>query len=279
MPDLVERGHIYIAQPPLYKVKHGKQERYLKDEHELKQYLLTLALNGAELRTSLEAPPLMGDALDAVAKEFLLAEAVIDRVCRLVDYQALYALLKNPVMDLSDGPMAAISAQALQALLPKPDFEVLADYDEAQESHRLVIRRHFHGNVQTSYIDREFLQSGDYEQLKKTASVLEGLFGEGASIKRGEHARAVSDFKQALDWLLEEVKDGLNLQRYKGLGEMNPEQLWETTMDPNVRRLLKVQVEDAITADEIFTTLMGDQVEPRRAFIESNALIARNIDV
>src|SRR5574340_638669 len=279
MPDLVERGHIYIAQPPLYKVKHGKQERYLKDDHELKQYLLQLALSGAELRTAKDAQPLSPEALEHVAREYLLAEAVIDRLSRLVDAAALHALLKGPAIDLAGAVQAGNSARALQALLPEADYQVAADFSEAAESYRLVIRRAFHGNVQLTYIDQDFLQSGDYEQLKKTAAVLQGLFGPGATIKRGEHGCPVTEFKQALHWLLEEVKDGLNIQRYKGLGEMNPEQLWETTMNPQARRLLRVQVEDAIVADEIFVTLMGDQVEPRRAFIETNALGAKNLDI
>ena len=136
-----------------------------------------------------------------------------------------------------------------------------------------------HGNLHQSYLDADFLDSGDYAQIRQTAHVLHGLLGDGASVRRGDQERAVSEFKQALDWLLEEVKKGIGIQRYKGLGEMNPGQLWETTMDPNSRRLLKCQIEDAIAADEIFTTLMGDLVEPRRAFIENNALGVRNLDV
>ena len=143
----------------------------------------------------------------------------------------------------------------------------------------MVVQKQVHGNMQTSQIDQNFVESGDYIQLRKTGLVLHDLFGKGAYVQRGEQKQAVTEFKEALDWLLNQVKQGMAVQRYKGLGEMNPEQLWETTMDPNVRRLLKVQIEDAIGADEIFTTLMGDQVEPRRAFIESNALIARNIDI
>src|SRR5574340_1111861 len=279
MPDLVERGHIYIAQPPLYKVKHGKQERYLKDDHELKQYMLQMALSEAELVTEGGKEPLSKEALEGVAKDFLLAEAVIERLSRIIAEPVLYALLKGPAIDLAGAVQAGNSARALQALLPEADYQVAADFSEAAESYRLVIRRAFHGNVQLTYIDQDFLQSGDYEQLKKTAAVLQGLFGPGATIKRGEHGCPVTEFKQALHWLLEEVKDGLNIQRYKGLGEMNPEQLWETTMNPQARRLLRVQVEDAIVADEIFITLMGDQVEPRRAFIETNALGAKNLDI
>ena len=279
MPELVERGHIYIAQPPLYKIKHGKQERYLKDDHELKQFMLQLALSEAELVTGTGEAPLSKDALEGVAKDFLLAEAVIERLSRIIAEPVLYALLHNATLDLADQKAAEASAQRLQAQLASADYTVKAQYDEASESHRLMVSKMMHGNLQISYLDQDFQHSGDYAQIVKTAQVLEGFLKAGASIKRGDRSQPISEFKQAMDWLLDEVKRGLSIQRYKGLGEMNPEQLWETTMDPQVRRLLKVQIEDAIAADEIFTTLMGDQVEPRRAFIETNALGARNLDI
>ncbi|MBZ0094124.1 MAG: DNA topoisomerase (ATP-hydrolyzing) subunit B [Sulfuricella sp.] len=279
MPELVERGHIYIAQPPLYKVKHGKQERYLKDDHELKQYMLQMALSEAELVTEGGKEPISKAALEEVAKEFLLAEAIIERLSRIIAEPILYALLKNIVLDLSDLASANESAEQLKKALANEQYTVSAYYDEATENCRLKISKMVHGNLQLSYLDRDFQQSGDYAQLSKTAQVLQGLLKEGANIKRGERSQPVSEFKAAMDWLLEEVKRGLGIQRYKGLGEMNPGQLWETTMDPQVRRLLRVQIEDVIAADEIFTTLMGDQVEPRRAFIEKNALGARNLDI
>ncbi|MDP3688635.1 MAG: DNA topoisomerase (ATP-hydrolyzing) subunit B, partial [Sulfurimicrobium sp.] len=279
MPELVERGHIYIAQPPLYKIKHGKQERYLKDEHELKQYLLQKAMDDALLVTEAGKAPLSKDAFEEIAKEYLLAEAVIERLSRVIDREALQALLKNIALDLSTSELAKKSAILLSELLPKADYEVSSQFDERTESYRIIVKKLVHGNTLVSQIDQNFVESGDYAQLRKTGLVLNGLFGTGAFVQRGEQKQAITEFKQALDWLLNQVKQGLAIQRYKGLGEMNPEQLWETTMDPSVRRLLKVQIEDAIGADEIFTTLMGDQVEPRRAFIESNALIARNIDV
>lgn len=279
MPELVERGHIYIAQPPLYKVKHGKQERYLKDEHELKQYLLQKAMEDAKLVTEAEKEPLSREAFEEIAKEFLLAEAVIERLARIVDRAILEALLGNIVIDLSNAENANSSAKFLATLLPGTEYQIYSQFDERTENFRIVVQKQVHGNMLLSQVDQNFVESGDYAQLRKTGMVLHGLFGKGAFVQRGEQKQGVSDFKQALDWLLNQVKQGLAIQRYKGLGEMNPEQLWETTMDPNVRRLLKVQIEDAIGADEIFTTLMGDQVEPRRAFIESNALIARNIDV
>ncbi|MGD9786511.1 MAG: DNA topoisomerase (ATP-hydrolyzing) subunit B [Sulfuricellaceae bacterium] len=279
MPELVENGNIYIAQPPLYKVKHGKQERYLKDDHELKQYLLELALNEAELVTSKGAAPLSAQILGEIAREYILAESVIERLSRVIHEKALYAMLKMPSISLGSAEEATMSAKSISDLVSDPEFEVEAVYDEVNENYRLEIRKRHHGNVQISHITQDFLDSGDYRQLQKTAQLLSGLIGDEASVKRGNNSRSVREFGEALAWLLEEAKKGMGIQRYKGLGEMNPEQLWETTMDPNVRRLLKVQIEDGIAADEIFTTLMGDQVEPRRAFIEANALIASNIDV
>ncbi|HJQ61640.1 MAG TPA: DNA topoisomerase (ATP-hydrolyzing) subunit B [Burkholderiales bacterium] len=280
MPELVERGHIYIAQPPLYKVRHGKTDRYLKDEHELKQFLLKLALAEAELYTAAGAQPLSREALEQVAKEYLLAEAVIDRVSKMIDEEVLHALLKQPtVLDLADESAAVRSAGAITALLLGATIKVDAKMDEKTERYVLAISKTQHGIVHHSYIDADFVQSGDYAQIERTARVLQGLLGEGAYIKRGEHTHPVRTFREAIDWVLNEVQRGVSIQRYKGLGEMNPDQLWETTMDPKTRRLLRTQIEDAISADEIFTTLMGDQVEPRRHFIESNALGVRNLDV
>ncbi|HSN39167.1 MAG TPA: DNA topoisomerase (ATP-hydrolyzing) subunit B [Burkholderiales bacterium] len=280
MPELVERGHIFIAQPPLYKIKHGKQERYLKDEHELKQYLLRLALSEAELYTSKDAQPLSREALAQVAKEYLLAEAVIARVSRIVDEEVLHALLRQPTeLDLADEKAAQSSAKALAALLTNQTVRIEARFDEKSERYVLGISRIQHGIVHYRVIDADFVQSGDYAQIKRTAQVLQGLLGDGAYIRRGERQHMVGELRDAIEWVLEEVQRGVSVQRYKGLGEMNPEQLWETTMDPKTRRLLRTQIEDAISADEIFSTLMGDAVEPRRNFIETNALGARNLDI
>jgi DNA gyrase subunit B len=278
MPELVERGHIYIAQPPLYKVKHGRQERYLKDDHELKEYLLRLALTDAELIPRAGEAPLTGEALAKVAREFFLAEAVIERVRRLIDEQVLYALLRGVALDLSDAEKAARSAERLQEAV-QGGLTIAPRFDDNSERWSLEMVRMQHGNRRVTTLDTDFLVSGDYEQIRRTSELITGLLGEGASVRRGEHSRPVGEFKEALDWLLEEVKHAVSIQRYKGLGEMNPEQLWETTMDPATRRLLRAQIEDSIAADEIFTTLMGDMVEPRRAFIETNALGVRNLDV
>ncbi|OAJ70513.1 DNA gyrase subunit B [Methylobacillus sp. MM3] len=279
MGELVERGHIYIAQPPLYKVKQGRDERYLKDEHELNEYLLQSALNNAQLTTSEGGNVIAGETLAQMAKEMVLSEAVIKRLAPLYDEVVLRSLQHMAKLDLTSQETAEEAVQELRGQLADYGCEVKVGFDQETASYRLEINKYLHGNLQSSIIDPELLASGDYRQLRKTADILHGLLGQGASIKRGEKQQPVTEFKEALDWLLNEAKQGLNIQRYKGLGEMNPEQLWETTMDPQVRRLLKVQIEDAIAADEIFTTLMGDQVEPRRAFIEGNALRAGNLDV
>ena len=276
MPDLVERGHIYIAQPPLFKAKIGKEERYLKDEHELSQYMLKQALVGATLMPRQDSQPIAGDALQQLASSYLLARAVIDRIARLIDRDVLVAILRNGLkLDLHDAESARSSAERLQRVLADKEMVVTPRFDEKHERHRLLIERSVHGNSRKCVIDDDFLLSGDYQQLLGTAQLLEGLIGPGALITRGEKRQAVTDFGEVMTWLLQEVEKNAALQRYKGLGEMNPEQLWETTMDPTKRRLLRVQIEDGIAADEIFSKLMGDDVEPRRAFIESNALIAR----
>ncbi len=276
MPDLVERGHIYIAQPPLFKAKIGKEERYLKDEHELSQYMLKQALVGAALMPQQDGQPVAGEALQQLASSYLLARAVIDRIARLIDRDVLVAILRNGLkLDLHDADAARSSAERLQQVLADKEMVVTPRFDEKHERHRLLIERSVHGNSRKCVIDEDFLLSGDYQQLLGTAQLLQGLIGPGALISRGEKRQPVRDFGEVMAWLLQEVEKNAALQRYKGLGEMNPEQLWETTMDPTKRRLLRVQIEDGIAADEIFSKLMGDDVEPRRAFIESNALIAR----
>ena len=332
MPELIERGHVYIAQPPLYKVKHGRDERYLKDDYELNQHMLTLALEGAELVPQAGAISIQGDALSELARKFLLAQAVVDRLSVILDAEALGAIMDGCELNLSDEGHAISSAQQLQAALSKglPAVAqinapvVQAQFDERHEKWTLRIARRVHGNVKVSIIHADFVESGDYVILIDCARLVVDLIREGAEIRRGRGRRSrveveeipadapvvdgmvvdgavgdvpvadraiadrtvgdkrshpVSDFREAMRWLLSEAERGVSRQRYKGLGEMNPSQLWETTMDASVRRLLQVRIDDAIGADQIFTTLMGDDVEPRRAFIESNALIARNIDV
>jgi DNA gyrase subunit B len=279
MTELVERGHIYIAQPPLYKVKQGKDERYLKDQQELDQYLLQSALKGAELVTKTDGVTITGVPLAEIAKQMVLTEAVIRRISSHYDESVLRAMQDLGELSLSTQESTDIAAEKLRPILGAIGSEVIVAFDQETSAYRLEVNKYVHGNLQCCVINDEFLGSGDYRQISRMSAMLQGLLGEGALVKRGEKEQAITTFKQALDWLLEEAKHNLNIQRYKGLGEMNPEQLWETTMDPTVRRLLKVQIDDAIAADEIFTTLMGDQVEPRRAFIESNALGASNLDV
>lgn len=277
MPELVERGHIYIAQPPLYKIKQGRDERYLKDDQELKIYMLQAALNNAKLYPAADSEPIQASALESIAKQYFLAEAVIDRLARFIAPEASHALLTLPVLSLADDAAAQQSAALLQAACGG-QIRVHVESDENGDF-RLRLDKVQHGNASVSYLDGEFLHGGDYAQIRQAAEVLGELLTPSAYIARGEQKRAVNSFKQAIEWLLEEAKRGVNIQRYKGLGEMNPEQLWETTMFTQNRILLKVRIEDAIAADEIFTTLMGDVVEPRRAFIEKNALGAKNLDV
>jgi DNA gyrase subunit B len=278
MRELVERGYIYIAQPPLYRAKLGKDERYLKDEHELNAFMLKQALVDAALHPGAGREPIAGDTLAELAKSYLLSQAVIERVSRLVDREVLQAMLRGVQVDLSRRDAAEASAEALEAAIGE-GFAVAPHFDQKTERHQVRVERTRHGNVRMSTIDTEFVHSGDYAQIRSTAEMLRGLIGEGAAVRRGDKRQPVKDFAEAMKWLLGEVEKSMSLQRYKGLGEMNPGQLWETTMDPTTRRLLRVQIEDGIAADEIFTKLMGDEVEPRRAFIESNALGVRNLDV
>jgi DNA gyrase subunit B len=279
MTELVERGHIYIAQPPLYKIKQGRDERYIKDDQELDEYLLGSALKDAELLTKTGGETLKDDTLNNIAKQMVLTEAVIRRIARLYDESVLRAIQEVGHVDLSTEASVNAVAEKLRPILGAVGSEVIVAFDEEESAYRLEINKYVHGNLQSCVIDAEFVGSGDYKQINRMYTMLDGLIGPGAIIKRGEKENNVANFKQALDWLLSEAKHNLNVQRYKGLGEMNPEQLWETTMDPKVRRLLKVQIDDAIAADEIFSTLMGDNVEPRRAFIENNALNVGSLDI
>ena len=282
MPQLVERGHIYIAQPPLYKVKAGRDERYLKDDAEEASYMMTVALTGAALTPSTGAEPISGDALAELVRSYNLANAIMLRLTRVIDRAALTAIMTGVTLQLDTAENAAISAKAMTDTINDPAVKAIVRTDDVTGTFSLRIERMFHGNIKVSSIDYDFSESADYQVLANAALTFKGLLGEGAFIRRGEGERAkesaVADFHHAMLWLRDEAERGVSKQRYKGLGEMNPSQLWETTMDPTVRRLLKVQIDDAIAADQIFTTLMGDDVEPRRAFIESNALRAGNID-
>jgi DNA gyrase subunit B len=282
MPELVERGHIYIAQPPLYKVKLGKEEQYLKDGHELDAYLLRVALKDARLETGIEgAPVLQGETLEALAQQYVLANNVVDRLSAWMDIDALRAMANGLPLNLDTLEAAEQSASELKAALH--DAEVSAEFDARLDKHILRISRMHHGNVKSSVITADFVHGADYDALSTAGRTFKGLVSADAVVKRGEGERqkqaAVGDFRQAMAWLILQAEGAVGRQRYKGLGEMNPSQLWETTMDPTVRRLLRVQIDDAIEADRVFTMLMGDEVEPRRNFIETNALRAANIDV
>ncbi len=283
MTDLVERGHIYIAQPPLYKAKVGKEEQYLKDELELKQFLLRISLKGAEFKPSADAAPLSETALADLARQYLVADAVIERNARTIDRRALDCLLLGAKVSLTDEVSATEGAASMQRLITDPELTVVPFYDEKAEEWILLLKRNHNRRTTQTILDANFLNSGDYVQIQKAAE-LQSMVGEGATVARTDSKGnrdevAKPSFKLALDWLLDKARANLMIQLYKGLGEMNATQLWETTMDPKVRTLLKVQIEDAIAADEIFTTLMGEEVEPRRAFIEGNALGVRNLDV
>ena len=279
MLPLVENGYIYIAQPPLYKIKMGKEERYVKDELELKSAQLSKALNDASLNPGGGGVMITGEALGSIATQFLLTDALISRLSRTLDPEVLRGFLNCPRIDLSNAESASKGAVWLKDAVGSDSITVKVEQDEVHDAYRLRCVKTLHGNTRETVIDNTFIETGDYEQIVKTSLMLNGLIREGADIRRGEKSLPVKDFGEALEWLLGQAKDSMHIQRYKGLGEMNPEQLWETTMDPKVRILHRVQIEDAIGADEIFTTLMGDDVEPRRAFIETNALVVNNLDV
>ncbi|MGI9222436.1 MAG: DNA topoisomerase (ATP-hydrolyzing) subunit B [Woeseiaceae bacterium] len=294
MPELVERGHIYIAQPPLYKIKRGKQEVYVKDDAELNSYLLAAALDNAALYVTQDAPPLSGVALETLAKEYIAVEAIVARLSARYDEAVLRTISQLPTVTAGiseDLDQLASWTESLSAALPKSSGDradtgsggtytaELERGDEDGEGVRIAITRVQHGIGATRYLPREFFSSNEYRHISDLSGKLAELLGDGAYAQRGERKADVEDFAHAVEWLMAEARRGQSIQRYKGLGEMNPDQLWDTTVNPETRRLMQVKVEDAIKADDIFTTLMGDQVEPRRDFIEKNALTVSNLDV
>jgi len=287
MRELVERGHIYIAQPPLYKISRGKQEEYLKDEESLAEYLTNGAIESTSLYVSDSAPPLGGAALESLIREYRAVDAISQRRSRVTPYEVTQALIYAPVYTeamLADQAAAEGWCAELSELLVKhhtngKNYTVEAVRDSERSLWLPVVKIHQHGSFTAYSISGDFLLSGEYKAIVTLGEKLQGLLEPGAYIQRGEKKQPVSDFGEALDWLMKESRRGYSIQRYKGLGEMNPEQLWETTMNPETRRLLQVDVEDAVAADLMFTTLMGDHVEPRRAFIEANALSVANLDV
>ena len=289
MPELIERGHIYIAQPPLYKVKHGKSEQYIKDDVELNQLLFKIALEQASIETP-SGEKISGPALEDLAKNYQTIQAVVDRLARTMDEDALRAVADGVSLNFDTESSASDSAERLRKAFLENQAplsvtpEITVQKEERTDRYRLLLARRIHGNLKLSVLSSDFVASDDYQSLVKAAIALSGRVLAGSRVRRGDPEKSnkehvVQDFRGAFEWLLAEADRSISRQRYKGLGEMNPQQLWETTMDPSVRRLLKVQIDDAISADEIFSTLMGDQVEPRRAFIENNALGASNLDI
>ena len=286
MSELVERGHIYIAQPPLYKIKRGKQEQYVKDDGELKRHLMQLALDGAQLYVNADAPPISGEALEDLARRYNTAITTIERLSRRYHQPALDRLLFSaPLTNAMFEDPAQLQtyfeaiAQSLTSTASGGSRYAVRIGEDEMHRPEVVLEQTLHGAVTTHRFDADFFASSEFRMLRDLAERLHGLLDEGARVQRGERAQPVGNFREVMTWLEGEAKRGLNIQRYKGLGEMNPEQLWETTMNPDTRRLMQVQIEDAVAADEVFTTLMGDQVEPRREFIESNALAANNLDI
>jgi len=285
MTELVERGHIYIAQPPLYKVKKGKQERYVKDDDELNAYLLQQALTGAKLFVSSNSPAISDNALEDISRNYLAAKNIIHRLSRRIDINILQQLINIQGLskeNFNNNEQVQGYADKLLKSLDKYKLSGVyysANVSEDDENNlELTITKNLHGLDHDYVLNNSFFNSTDYEHLASLGNKLDSLLEENAYIERGEKQSQVETFDQVIEWLFSEARKGQNIQRYKGLGEMNPDQLWDTTMNPETRRMLQVRIEDAVSADEVFTTLMGDQVEPRREFIEANALTATNID-
>jgi len=287
MPELIARGHVYIAQPPLFKIKRGKQELYVKDEAELEQLLLASALDGAVLHVNPGAPPLAGSGLEMLARQYMEVRAIISRWSRRYDRRLLEQLLAMRTV----GEQQFADAAWLEGWAKELEARLNAE-GSLVHSYRLSVRRNEegaplcvdvarteHGATAEKRLQREFFESAEYARIAELGATLDNFLGPGAYMARGDERQDVSTFPVAMGWLLEQARKGQAIQRYKGLGEMNPAQLWETTINPEGRRLLQVRVEDAVAADDIFTTLMGDSVEPRREFIEKNALYVVNLDV
>jgi DNA gyrase subunit B len=287
IPMLIERGHIYIAQPPLYKVKRGKQESYVKDDSELDALLLNTALENAALHVNSEAPRLQGSGLEMLARQYMEIQAIIKRWSRRYDDRLLDQLIYMPEVKTEDFDRADWLRDWAKELhqrlngLDDGTRTYRVEVSNAGDGHaaRVLIHKTEHGTPSKKYLPREFFESAEYQRIADLARTLAGMIGEGAYVTRGEDRHEVGSFKEAMKWLFDQARRGQSIQRYKGLGEMNPEQLWDTTINPDTRRLMQVRIDDAVAADDIFTTLMGDQVEPRREFIEKNALSVMNLDV
>ena len=287
MPEIVERGYIYIAQPPLYKVKKGKQERYIKDDPALVDYLTSLALNNAALYTGTDATALEGEALEKIVHDYQNTVKVIERLKRKYPNTVMERLIYQSELtkeDLADEEkVIAWTKELVDDLVERDEdatiFSPAAYFDAERNLYYPVVNIRQHGVDKSHVLSYDFITSRDYQRIAATGINIANIITEGAYIQRGEKTKPVDNFVDALEWLITESKRGIYIQRYKGLGEMNPDQLWETTMDPSARRMLQVTIEDAVGADQLFATLMGDQVEPRRDFIETNALRVVNLDV
>jgi len=287
MPELVERGHIYIAQPPLYKIKKGKQERYLLDERELDGQLLRSALESAEFYPTPSEPPISGEELKGIAQELLAVRSVIQRLAHRYDEYVLESLLDVATLEVTDFEDRVVLETWIEDLRRCVDARApvgmvfhVEHIGSGTDGHvGIGVTRRHHGLSEYRFLPRDFFRGADYRRISALHLKLRGLLSDGAYVRRSERQQTVSSFAEALDWLLNEGGKGFQIQRYKGLGEMNPDQLWETTMNIESRRLLQVTIEDIVSADEIFTTLMGDQVQPRRDFIERYALEAENLDI
>lgn len=287
MPEIIERGYVYIAQPPLYKIKKGKQEQYLKDDDALDQHLTAIAVDSTSLFTSEDAIGITGIALENLVKQFQATEKMINRMHRMVPVNVLTALIyikKLTLDNFNDDSQLTNFAEELISYLQNGESEGAAYRFELRKDEELnntcvVLIMKMHGIDYEYRFDHDFVESNEYIKIKELGDIVANMMEETAYVKRGERTHHISSFKEALTWMMNEARRGQYIQRYKGLGEMNPNQLWETTMDPESRRMLQVTIEDAIACDQLFTTLMGDQVEPRRAFIEENALNVENLDV
>ena len=283
MPELIDRGHIYIGQPPLYKIKQGKQEHYLKDDTELNDYLLARAMDNASLVFDPVAPPLSGEALEGLMRDYMMVKAANIRLAHRFDPLFLEQLIDIKRFSTNWSEEEAmewctvIKDKMNQQSPPSVNYDLQAK--ENEDGIELVLSKTTYGIEELTYLRWEFFRSPEFRLTGKLADTLHDLVQPGAVVRRGKAQNPVSSFAQAHDWLMNESRKGRTFQRFKGLGEMNPEQLWDTTVNPETRRLLKVTIEDAVAADEIFTTLMGDEVEPRREFIEGNARYATNLDI
>lgn len=285
MPELIERGYIYIAQPPLYKIKKGKQEQYAKDDSELSEYLLQLSLGKAQLFSSDAAPAITGLGFEKLITAYVDTMEVISRHSQRYEEDVLKTLMQLPRLDpesmATSDQIEQWSGQFGHVLNSGQSGGAVYEtsVETASGDTRIVVDKRLHGINKRICLPSQFFSSQDYRRLAAFAEQCSDLFGEHSHLVIGEKQFRVGNFDEVYAKLMDDAKKGQHIQRYKGLGEMNPDQLWETTLDSNSRILLQVNIEDAIASDEVFTTLMGEEVEPRRDFIERNALQVANLDI